>query len=338
MREWCVLSAVTLLLLVTNFASCQNYPKAEIFGGYSFLHIDSQGVAGSSLVLACNQLLGAGTCPPGSLTVSQNFQGWNGAAQYNVNRWFSMAADFSGHYGTPVTWSSQIQNLLNANHISVTPPKARSYNYLFGPVISSRTDRYTVFGHALLGINDVSTTLKPGSISGLAIPGITASDSVFAGAFGGGIDLKVASNLALRMVQADYLLTVHDFSGGLKGIAAHQNNIRISAGIVYRFGESRAQPAVSPRERGLAVPSLGVRAVTPTEGGAEVIEVAPNSVAELAGLRVEDVIVSVDGKMIHSVSELATELANHAPGSKVKIGCLIQGAWHTEISLVLAGR
>ncbi len=62
------------------------------------------------------------------------------------------------------------------------------------------------------------------------------SDSTFAMAFGGGLDWKAGDHILVRVAQADYLYTKHDFSFGVPGIATHQNNIRLSAGIVYVFG------------------------------------------------------------------------------------------------------
>jgi hypothetical protein len=48
---------------------------------------------------------------------------------------------------------------------------------------------------------------------------------------GGGLDLKVSPNVALRLFQADYLMT--HFSD------ARQDNIRLSAGIVIRIGKKK---------------------------------------------------------------------------------------------------
>jgi opacity protein-like surface antigen len=171
-----------------------------------------------------------------------NFNGWNASAQGNINRWLGIDADFSGHYATPITVSSQIQSALNSAGIIGTLPKARSYSFLFGPVLSSRREGFTFFGHALFGVNDVSATLQSASVSGFSIPGLTESDTALAMAFGGGFDATLHKNLALRIIQADYLVTKHDFSEGVQGIATHQNNLRISTGVVYRFDGKAATP------------------------------------------------------------------------------------------------
>jgi len=337
MRRFC--DFLLLLLLASPAVAQQEYPRAELFGGYSYLHIDTQGVTGSTLDALCNNAFGAGTCPPGSFQVHTNFSGWNGAAQANLNRWAGLVADFSGHYGTPVTISAQAQTILTNNGITGIPPKATSYSYLFGPVVSSRRGRLTLFGHALFGANDLSATLKSASVKGFAIPGLTASDTAFAAAFGGGADSRIAKNLAFR-VQADYLLTTHDFSGGVQGVATHQNNVRASVGIVYNFGtkSTNAEPRQSaPRAptAGMKLPSLGITVALGANPGAEITDEAPNGVAALAGLHVGDVINAVDGKPVRTPMELAAELANHAAGDKIKLGFLVHGQWQTETVLLL---
>lgn len=61
-----------------------------------------------------------------------------------------------------------------------------------------------------------------------------------------------------------------------------------------------------------------------TFGGVKIFEVAENSAAEIAGLRPGYVITEVSGKRISSTEELASELANHAPGTRVQIVYLVR--------------
>lgn len=71
-----------LLLCSALFAAAQEgVPKAEVFGGYSYLHIDTQGITGSTLDAACNNIFGPGTCPPGSFGVHPSANGWNASAR-----------------------------------------------------------------------------------------------------------------------------------------------------------------------------------------------------------------------------------------------------------------
>src|SRR5215470_19429052 len=62
--------AVAAFVLALPAAAQREFPRAEIFGGYQFLHLNP----------------------------SLNASGWNAAVNGNVNRWFGITADFSGVY------------------------------------------------------------------------------------------------------------------------------------------------------------------------------------------------------------------------------------------------
>jgi len=63
---------------------------------------------------------------------------------------------------------------------------------------------------------------------------------------------------------------------------------------------------------------LGVR-IKNADSGVEIIEVIPNSAAEKHGLRVGDIIKSIDGQTTGDVEELVNIVAGSQPDSKVKI-------------------
>jgi hypothetical protein len=81
------------------------------------------------------------------------------------------------------------------------------------------------FGQVLLGLAHSSGTLVEGSN-----PGAANAGAAFAGIFGGGLDLRLNPRFSIRLVEADCLLTTFD-----NGSNNHQNNLRISAGVVIRF-------------------------------------------------------------------------------------------------------
>jgi hypothetical protein len=83
------------------------------------------------------------------------------------------------------------------------------------------------FGEVLIGGGHASG----GLYSGTSTSASYGSQNGFALTTGGGLDVKLATYLALRLIQADYLLT--RFKNGTND---HQNNLRLSAGIVLRFG------------------------------------------------------------------------------------------------------
>ena len=139
---------------------------------------------------------------PGQGVDGDNFNGWEASAQYNWSKAFGLKADFSGAYK------------------SVLGVSLRQHTYLFGPVVSARSDKATFFAHALFG--GAHATADTGSSFFGSV-----SDSSFAMAFGGGLDYNLNRNFAVRVGQFDYLPT--RFGGET------QNNFRYSAGIVLKF-------------------------------------------------------------------------------------------------------
>jgi opacity protein-like surface antigen len=123
-----------------------------------------------------------------------NFKGFDVSAAGNFNRWVGVVGDVSGHY---------VQGL-------------KLYSFLFGPRFTYRNDgRVSPYANFLLG----SVRLSDGG-----------SDSVFGWAVGGGVDVKVHKNVAIRILDATYL-QLHE--NGYKS-----KNGRLSTGIVWRFGGS----------------------------------------------------------------------------------------------------
>ncbi|PYV45529.1 MAG: hypothetical protein DMG94_11965, partial [Acidobacteria bacterium] len=133
--------------LVSTLASAQDYSRVEVFGGYSYLHVDTQGISSSSLIALCTSVIGA-TCPA-TFKVRPSFNGWEAAGQLNLNRWFGVKADLSGHYGNLV--SVTFNSIPPVVPLNFSTPDQHIYDYLFGPVISHRAPRYTVFAHSLFG-------------------------------------------------------------------------------------------------------------------------------------------------------------------------------------------
>lgn len=57
------------------------------------------------------------------------------------------------------------------------------------------------------------------------------SDTGFGFIAGGGIDLKVHKNIAIRPIQIDYLLGTHE-----NGADFNLHNLKLSFGVVFRLG------------------------------------------------------------------------------------------------------
>lgn len=138
-----------------------------------------------------------------------NLYGWNGAVTENVNKWFGGTADFSGWYA-------------HSNSVNVS-----AHTFMFGPHFAYRkAGAFTPFAHVLLG----GIRASEGYINSETTPGgLSQSATKFAAAFGGGIDIRVHKHVAVRIFQADYIVTPF--------LGLRQDNVRISAGIVFRFGK-----------------------------------------------------------------------------------------------------
>jgi outer membrane immunogenic protein len=80
--------------------------------------------------------------------------------------------------------------------------------------------RLEPFAQILLGVAHSS-----GGVAGAA-----DGSTMFAFRAGGGIDLPIKGHFAIRVVQADYYLTV-----AKNGINDRQNNLLLAAGVVYRW-------------------------------------------------------------------------------------------------------
>ena len=152
------------------------------------------------------------------------WMGFTGAIAGNVNRWFSLVADF-GIYG-----------------LKDTPPHTTglAYTYLFGPQFSHRGKHWIspVRVHALFGAaSHVSGSGLPLIPSGSAFFNRSFSQNVFATALGGGLDLNANKMFSLRLIQAEYFLT--KFTDGNNN---SQNNVRLSAGLIFHFNSGPPPP------------------------------------------------------------------------------------------------
>lgn len=145
--------------------------------------------------------------PATSGAPSFNFNG--GAASFAYTpRALGIVGEFGGYHVGSIDGVSVDSNL---------------YTYLFGPRYSFRhNEHFTPFVQALFGGAHVASASAFGGVS----------NNAFAMAIGGGLDVNATRHFALRLGQVDYLLTRFEESPGNR---MTQNNVRVSAGIVFRF-------------------------------------------------------------------------------------------------------
>ncbi|MEJ2247690.1 MAG: hypothetical protein P8Y80_16680 [Acidobacteriota bacterium] len=106
-----LLMGIFILLCGSAFAQ-DDYPKAEVFGGFSILSVGSDEDVFSE---------------------REQFYGFQANAAFNVSENFGAVADFGGQY-------KNIEDIT-----------AHVYEYVFGPRFSLRGEKATVFGQALFG-------------------------------------------------------------------------------------------------------------------------------------------------------------------------------------------
>jgi hypothetical protein len=231
-------ATIFVITLLATFACAQQptpavqepTPKFQVFGGYTLSYIDNGGLSPDALYTGLRQ-------PTNGFAVESSFHGWDAEAQYNVNRWFGIAGEVSGRYGTPLV-AARYGNLSGF-------PKANGYTYVGGPVFTLRNKtRFTPFAHALFGVD--RSTLSASTITGLPAPLSTSATtySDVAGVMGGGLDIRIARHFALRVPQIDDLYTTHNLNRFYDsvfttpyflGLSTHQHSLRISGGLVVRF-------------------------------------------------------------------------------------------------------
>jgi len=170
-------AAICFVLVSSTILTAQQTPKVEMFGGYSW--------AGG------------------------NFHGWNGSVTGNINKWFGVAADFSGHYGSDLDGSIRI--------------KQKAHSFLFGPLFAHRGKRLTPFAYAVFG----TTHFQESAV--LMGQRLSRDDTGFSSAIGGGLDVKVTDHFSIRTFQLDYFRP--NFFG-----EAH-NRGRLAVGVVINFGD-----------------------------------------------------------------------------------------------------
>jgi opacity protein-like surface antigen len=165
------------------------YPPVEIFGGYSYLRVNPDGL---------------------------NLNGWNASVTGNITDWFGIEGDFSGHYGHPRDVFGSISDI-----------KIDHHTFMVGPKLAYRAGSITPFAHFLIG------TARAGSREfGFGFG--STSDWALATVIGAGVDIDISKSVAVRVAQADWLMTRFD-TGNYYG-NDRQNNFRFSAGIVLKLG------------------------------------------------------------------------------------------------------
>ena len=153
---------------------------------------------------------------PGNPFGSFNNYGGSGSFTWNVSRWVGLTEELGG-----LSYNRTVNGISNSGGTTT---------FLLGPRLNLRKfDYFVPFAEFLLG----------GAHAGPPMTG-NASQTSFALAAGGGVDIVLSRNIAWRFAEIDYLMT--NFSGASLGGNARQDNLRLGTGIVLRFGLPKEAP------------------------------------------------------------------------------------------------
>jgi len=206
----------TLIVACASIAAAQSdYKKFEFFAGYSHNRVDT-GIGNDDADLG------------DIIDEREGFHGFEVSATGNLTRYFGIKGDFSGHFKSE-TFSFGSVASPEAN----VDLKSRLFNFLGGVQLKDNSTEGTFkpFAHALVGVAHARNRIDFNNGLCVAVfpspcpEDFTESETGFAGAFGGGIDIRASDRISIRAIQIDYNPT--------RLFDSTQHNFRIGLGIVF---------------------------------------------------------------------------------------------------------
>ena len=212
--------AVTAMMAPTSLLHAQAAPtagkhhrrvaKTELFLGYSRFGVGVH----SDLGTTGNRMVG--------------LNGGTASIAYNFSHYVSLVGDFGGYGSNQIELAGS-----GANQPRAVDADGTAFTYMIGPRLSFRNDsRFTPFLQ-ILGGEVHASPVTVASCVGLACQ-VLPGQNAFAMTAGGGLDIRLNHLISLRAVQAEYMMT--RFSTIPYDNSASQNDLRLSSGIVFRFG------------------------------------------------------------------------------------------------------
>lgn len=137
--------------------------------------------------------------------------GGSGSVVYNLSNVIGLVGDFGGYANTRQGIDDKV------------------LTYLFGPRFTFRHwSKVTPYCQFLFGGAYAWSGPNNGTQNG------------FATAAGGGLDYALTKRISIKPIQVEYVMTQLDsaaLGGATKGFGNHQNDVRYSGGVVFKFGQ-----------------------------------------------------------------------------------------------------
>lgn len=222
MKKYLIATIFTLSAMsVFGQSTGGDYKKVEVFAGYSHQLAD----------------VNKNTTPNNIRDFYGNnkldLRGVNASAVYNVNRYFGAKFDFSvAARDKNIVYQASCITCVPIPLVNVpTKTKNSLYNFLGGVQVkdNASTARLKPFGHALIGAG--YERLKVRSLQACPVNAdctqiANKKDTGLAGAFGGGLDVKLADRFDIRAIQVDY--------NPIRFDRGTTHNVRLGVGIVFK--------------------------------------------------------------------------------------------------------
>ena len=161
-----------------------------------------------------------------------------------MGKYFGVKAELMGYQ--TATWTANFPSrLVVTPHIephgttAIVPAgtysaRADMFTYQFGPVVRIPMKNATVFGETLFGGSNTNGygNLERAIDAGGGTLSVSGNQHPFSMVVGGGLDINVSENVAIRVAEVDYFLT--RYTNPITS-TNNQNNFRYLGGIVFQF-------------------------------------------------------------------------------------------------------
>jgi opacity protein-like surface antigen len=185
--------------------SSDDYNKVEFYGGYSYNRVQTNAKSSTAFGTTFENCSSAATDILGKnfqtyFCRRHGFNGFDTSITYNINRYFGVKANVTGHSKT-IPFTDTFDGTAETNTLT-----ERIYNFLGGVQVkdNSKAVRFKPFAHALVGA--AHSSRKEVNTSPIPMDNFTNRSKVtsFAMKLGGGLDVRVHRRIDLRLVEFDY--------------------------------------------------------------------------------------------------------------------------------------
>jgi len=209
-------------------APSDSTPKVELFMGYSYWR----------------------SVPDSTGNRIDGMNGGSASLAYNFNRHVGLVADFAGFRIDSLEFSSPGAGFSPSRNVNA---QSTVFTVMFGPRVSFRDHgKFTPFLQVLGGVAHADDVTLDGCNVPIYACVPLPKQTVFTMTAGGGVDYRLNHRLALRLFQAEFLLTRFQDPTSFTGADGWQSNVRLSTGLVFRFGGNPAPPPPPPNHSPIA--------------------------------------------------------------------------------------